>query len=237
MTIVLALDGVRKSFGGVRAVEDVSLELAQGEIHGLIGPNGAGKTTIVNIASGICTPDAGTVHLRGRDVTHVPPYARARLGLGRTYQHAKLFEEMSVLENVVVGLEGVRTGTHGVVSEALALLDGLGMREFAEIPAFELPHGKRKLLEVARAAERDCVALLLDEPASGLAPSEIAAMLDLVRARRHGRGVMVIEHNMDVIMNACDRVTVIDSGRWLATGTPEEIAGNTDVARAYLGLT
>lgn len=233
MTVVLGLHGVSKHFGGVQALSDVDLAVEPGEIRGLIGPNGAGKTTVVNVATGVYAPDAGTVRLAGEDVTRLPTHQRARRGLIRTYQAARLFDQLTVLANVRIMLESSRKP--GGRRECLRVLADIGLEDRATVRADDLPHGQRKILEVACAIHRSPKVLLLDEPAAGLGQSDIDAMLALLRELDQKVGVLVIEHNMELVMNLCHSITVINMGRPLAEGTPEQIAADDDVVAAYLG--
>jgi ABC-type branched-subunit amino acid transport system ATPase component len=233
----LRATAVSRSFEGVRALEGVTLELHRHEVVGLIGPNGAGKTTLVNVLSGFDAPSAGTVELGGRDVTRWSPARRGRAGLGRTFQHSRSFRGLSVRENVEVAALGVGAGVRGARARAVELLDVLGLRERAEAPAAALPHGDERKLGVARALATNPRFVLMDEPAAGLPEAEVPDFAAVVRGVRddHEAGVLLIDHNMALVMAVCDRVVVLDQGRTLAEGTPDEIRRNLDVAAAYLG--
>lgn len=233
----LVLTDVSKNFSGIKAVQDFSLEVHRGQLHGLIGPNGAGKTTVVNVAAGIYAPDEGQVYLSGRVVTRLPTYRRARLGLARTFQSARLFEQMTVRDNMRVGLETKKR--HDGASEANVerLLEAIGMMDVADTLCADLPHGRRKLVEVARAMQQSPEALLLDEPAAGLHEEEIEILVEFIQAHRREIAVLLIEHNMDVVMRVCDPITVMDAGRRLATGAPDEVTHEPAVIEAYLGVT
>ena len=233
MVAAFALHGVSKRFGGVQALTDVDLIVQPGEIRGLIGPNGAGKTTVVNIATGVYAPNGGTVELAGEDVTRLPTYRRSRRGLIRTYQAARLFDQLTVLANVRVLLES--SGAAAGKRDCLAVLEQTGLVAHASTPANDLPHGRRKILEVACAIHRNPKVLLLDEPAAGLGQSEIDMMLQLLRGQDEQVGVLIIEHNMELVMQLCDSITVINMGKPLAEGTPDEIASDQAVVSAYLG--
>ena len=231
MKAAFALLGVDKRFGGVHAVRDVSLTVERGRVHGLIGPNGAGKTTMVNIAAGLVRPDRGRVELAGRDITTMPVHHRARCGLARTFQTARLFDNLTVRQNLRVALEA--TGSQRGVEE---LLGRLRMGDVAEDEARDLPHGRRKLLEVARALARGPDVILLDEPAAGMDVLEAEILIDMVRSYGAGMGVMMIEHRMDVVRALCGELTVVDAGAVLAHGAPDEVLADQAVVQAYLGV-
>lgn len=233
MVAAFALHGVSKRFGGVQALTDVNLIVQPGEIRGLIGPNGAGKTTVVNIATGVYAPNGGTVELAGEDVTRLPTFRRSRRGLIRTYQAPRLFDQLTVLANVRVILES--SGAAAGNRDCLAVLEQTGLVAYASIPANDLPHGRRKILEVACAIHRNPKVLLLDEPAAGLGQSEIDMMLQLLRGQDEQVGVLIIEHNMELVMQLCDSITVLNMGKPLAEGTPDEISSDQAVVSAYLG--
>ncbi len=233
----LRATAVSRSYEGIRALQDVTLELHRHEVVGLIGPNGAGKTTLVNVMSGFDRPSAGTIELDGRDVTRWSPARRGRNGLARTFQHSRSFRQLSVRENVEVSALGVRTGPREARRRAASLLSLLGLSERAEAPAAALPHGDERKLGVARALASRPHYVLMDEPAAGLPESEVPDFVAVVRAVRDDfeAGVLLIDHNMALVMAVCDRIYVLDQGRTLAAGTPAEIRGNLDVAAAYLG--
>jgi branched-chain amino acid transport system ATP-binding protein len=215
----------------------VTLELRRGDIVGLIGPNGAGKSTLVNVLSGFDRPTAGTVELEGRDVTRWTPGRRGRKGLARTFQHSHSFRGLSVRENVEVAALAVGTRASAARRRAANLLKALNLEAQAERPAQALAHGDERRLGVARAIATDPRFVLLDEPAAGLPEAEVPDFANVLREVRdvHGAGVLLIDHNMALIMEVCDRIHVLDQGRTLAEGTPDEIRGNLDVAAAYLG--
>jgi branched-chain amino acid transport system ATP-binding protein len=230
---------VSRSFEGLHALENVTLELHRHEVVGLIGPNGAGKTTLVNIVSGFDFPTAGTVYIEGRDVTRWSPSRRGRAGLARTFQHSRSFRGLSVRENVEVAALGVRATSREARRRADRLLDLLGLRQRASAPAAALPHGDERKLGVARALASDPRFVLLDEPAAGLPEGEVPDFAAVVRSIRDDfkAGVLLIDHNMSLVMAVCDRIQVLDQGKTLAEGSPTEIRGNLDVAAAYLGDT
>jgi branched-chain amino acid transport system ATP-binding protein len=229
--------GVSRAFDGVQALRDVTLELHRHEVVGLIGPNGAGKSTLVNVLTGFDFPDEGAVELEGRDVTRWRPHKRGRAGLSRTFQHSRSFRGLSVRENVEVAALGVGASPREARRRADALLDSLQLRSYAHARADSLPHGDERRLGVARALATEPRFLLMDEPAAGLPEAEVPAFVEVVRSVRdeHDAGVLLIDHNMALIMDVCDRIQVLDQGRTLAEGSPSEIRGNIDVAAAYLG--
>jgi branched-chain amino acid transport system ATP-binding protein len=228
---------VSRSFEGVHALRDVTLELGRREVVGLIGPNGAGKSTLVNVLSGFDHPTSGSVELEGRDVTRWSPGRRGRQGLSRTFQHSHAFRSLSVRENVEVAALGVGAPAREARRRAAELLGTLGLTAHADALANTLAQGDERRLGVARALATRPRFLLLDEPAAGLPEAEIPELADAVRSVRdeHDAGVLLIDHNMALIMEICDRIYVLDQGRALADGTPQEIRGNLDVAAAYLG--
>jgi len=248
---MLEISGITQIFGGVTALEDVSFAIAKGDITGVIGPNGAGKTTLFNIITGIYTQTAGTVALQGKDVSGLPPERLARLGLVRTFQNIELFGQMTVLENVMVGLH--TKSTSGIAACALQMpwarreerriregalkwLEYTGISELAEVTAGNLPFGKGRLLEIARALAVEPDIILMDEPAAGLNSQETLGLAHLIqRIRDLGITVVLVEHDMELVMDICDRIVVLNLGRKLAEGTPREIQENPDVIAAYLG--
>jgi branched-chain amino acid transport system ATP-binding protein len=233
----LRATAVSRSFAGVDALRDVSLELRRHEVLGLIGPNGAGKTTLVNVLSGFDSPSAGTVELAGRDITSWSPHRRGRSGLARTFQHSRSFAELSVRENVEVAALGAGVRPGAARRRAARLLELLGLEAHREQPAGSLAHGDERKLGVARALATEPRFLLLDEPAAGLPEAEVPEFAAVVRSVRdeHEAGVLLIDHNMALVMDVCDRIQVLDQGRTLAEGPPAEIRSNLDVAAAYLG--
>jgi branched-chain amino acid transport system ATP-binding protein len=228
---------VSRSFTGVRALEDVSLELHRHEVVGLIGPNGAGKSTLVNILSGFDAPTTGNVELGGLDVTRWSPHRRGREGIARTFQHSRSFRDLTVRENVEVAALGVGAGPREARERAGKLLDILALDAHADAPAGTLAHGDERRLGVARALATEPRFVLLDEPAAGLPEAEVPEFAAVVRSVRdeHDAGVLLIDHNMALVMEVCDRIHVLDQGRTLAQGSPAEIRGNLDVTAAYLG--
>jgi branched-chain amino acid transport system ATP-binding protein len=228
---------VSRSFAGVHALREVTLELGRGEIVGLIGPNGAGKSTLVNVLSGFDRPSAGSVELEGRDITRWKPSRRGRAGLVRTFQHSHAFRALSVRENVEVAALGAGARRREAQKRTGELLELLRLDENADAPAAALAQGDERRLGVARALATNPRFVLLDEPAAGLPEVELEAFAEAVRTVRDDReaGVLLIDHNMALIMDICDRIHVLDQGRTLAEGTPGDIRANLDVAAAYLG--
>jgi branched-chain amino acid transport system ATP-binding protein len=230
---------VSRSFEGVHALDDVTLELRRHEVVGLIGPNGAGKSTLVNLMTGFDYPTAGAIELDGQEITGWSPHRRGRAGLARTFQHSKSFRDLSVRENVEVAALGVGAAPREARRRADELLGLLHLTPQAARPAGSLAHGDERRLGVARALAMEPSFVLMDEPAAGLPEAEVPEFAAVVRAVRdeHGAGVLLIDHNMALIMGVCDRIHVLDRGSTLAEGAPGEIRTNIDVAAAYLGET
>ena len=248
---ILETKNLTKDFGGLRALDNVTITVYEGELLGLVGPNGAGKTTFLNSIVGICRPTSGRVTLEGQDVTGLKPHQLAEKGLVKTFQLVTLFDESTVLENILVACNmKPRPGFWGSVfdtsnnkkksgqmlDEALGMLELVGVGDSKEEIAGTLPHGHRKLLQLAMALTVGPKVLLLDEPASGMNLDEITSMMNLVKeTQRKGVGIILIEHNMRVIRDYCDKVVVLDYGQKIAEGTPDEVSVNEEVIKAYLG--
>jgi len=232
----LRASSVSRSFAGVEALRDVSLEVGPGEVVGLIGPNGAGKSTLVNVLSGFDRPSRGRVLLEERDVTRWSAHRRGRHGLARTFQHSHAFRGLSVRENVEVSALGVGASLREAARRARELLEMLGLAEYADRPASDLAHGDERRLGVARALATEPRYVLMDEPAAGLSEAEVprfAAAVEAVRDR--GAGVLLVDHNIALVLQVCKRIHVLDQGATLAEGSPEEIRADLGVAAAYLG--
>jgi branched-chain amino acid transport system ATP-binding protein len=249
---LLEIDALSVRFGGVAAVTDVSLGVGAGEIHGIIGPNGAGKTSLINAITGMVVPQSGSIRLNGKEIAGIAPHVISSLGLGRTFQHVELFGDRSVFDNVLTGF--YRHQSYGLLAasirfgkaaaseqktrnQARDLLDAFGLSAFTETRAGLLPFGIQKRVDIARALAAEPKLLLLDEPVSGMSESEAEAAVTTMRklARDHGITLVVVEHNMRVLMNLAERVTVLNQGRLLASGTPAEMQANAAVIEAYLG--
>jgi branched-chain amino acid transport system ATP-binding protein len=242
---LLEVDGLTKRFGGVTAVDGVSLHVDEGEIFGLIGANGAGKTTLFNLITGFVPSSAGRVLLDGHDISRGSPVRRTRLGLARTFQAPQLFGEMSVRENLLSGTyasqlnpfsrRGFRSADN-VQARYRWAVQLLGLDRLEDTRAEDLPYGIARKLEIGRALMTNPRLLMLDEPAAGLLPSEAEALIGIIRAiRDQGHTVLLIEHNMRVVMDTCATIAVLEFGRLIATGTPAEISRNPEVMRVYLG--
>jgi branched-chain amino acid transport system ATP-binding protein len=233
----LRATGVSRAFEGIHALQGVDLELHRHEVVGLIGPNGAGKTTLVNVLTGFDFPTSGSVALGDELITGWSPHRRGRAGLARTFQHSRSFGSLSVRENVEVAALGSGAGSRVARERASSLLELLGLEPYARRPAATLAHGVERKLGVARALATAPRFVLMDEPAAGLPEAEVPDFAAVVRTVRsdYEAGVLLIDHNMALIMEICDRIHVLDQGRTLAEGTPREIRDNLDVTAAYLG--
>lgn len=235
MSILRAQD-LSKSFGGLLAVQELSFELGQGEILGLIGPNGAGKTTVFNCLTGFLPPDSGQVWLEGDMIAGLKPFELCRRGLVRTFQIARPFLNVSVLDNVMIGSMLRHRALEEAREKAQSIIEFVGLRNYLTVQAAGLPLPLRKRLELAKALATDPKVLLLDEVMAGLNPTEVAEMIGLIkRTNQRGVAVLLIEHVMQGVMALSDRVLVINYGRQIAAGTPQEVVKDQGVVEAYLG--
>ncbi len=231
--VILSARGLTRHFGGLRAVNEVDFDLTQGDIHALIGPNGAGKTTFVSLLSGRTPAQSGTITLGGQDITRLPAHARVRAGIAYTFQITSIYPRLTAFDNVALAVQ--RQSPKNLHSATMAALSRTGLAERAQQIAGALSYGHQRLLEIAMGLALNPRVLILDEPTQGLAPSEISGFKTLIRALPPATTVLLIEHNMEVVMDLADRITVLNFGRRLATGTPTEIRANPAVQAAYLG--
>jgi branched-chain amino acid transport system ATP-binding protein len=244
---LVAMTNIAKHYGGVIAIEDVSLEIRRGETLGLIGPNGSGKTTLVNVLSGFAPPTSGTLEIDGEEKRFLPAQkALHRYRFARTFQNIRLGRSMTAEENILVGMHGTFRPWSSIIpgggpaerrarKRATELLDLVGIGHLADRLAGQLSYGDQRRVEIARALATDPQLLMLDEPAAGMNPREATALIALLREIARQRTVLLIEHNMAVVMQMADRVAVLDAGRRIALGTPKEVAADPVVKEAYLG--
>jgi branched-chain amino acid transport system ATP-binding protein len=247
---ILSARRVSKSFGGLKALDCVDMDLEFGRIHGLIGPNGSGKTTMLNVLSGILPPTSGSILFRGIEIANAPSHRIATLGVARTFQNLRLFKELSVLENVLVGrhvhlgygLSSIFFQKHHTAERiarerAQELVDFVGLGHRASVRASDLPYGEQRLVEIARAVALEPKLLLLDEPLVGMNRTEVDRVVNLFfKIREGGCALLLVEHTMRVVMDICECITVLNFGRRIAEGTSSEIRTNSDVISAYLGV-
>lgn len=242
---VLSLSHLSRSFGALKANADISLDLRRGEIHAIIGPNGAGKSTLIAQIAGSLRPDSGTITFLGKDVTTLGPAARARAGLGRSFQISAILPEASVLQNIMLAALAAQGRTSNLFTSARTNAEAhetatreagrVGLARRHATRASDLAHGERRRLELAMALALDPRAFLLDEPLAGMGAEGSAAMTEILNQLRHRAPILLVEHDMQAVFALADRITVLENGRVLATGTPAEIRENTEVRRAYLG--
>lgn len=243
--IILKVENLAKSFGGVRATDDVCLEIKRNETHAIIGPNGAGKTTLIAQLSGGLKPDAGRIFFDGRDITHMPVHKRAMLGLARSFQITSLVMSMSVLDNVALSVQAGQghsfkfwkpaRSINSLRDKARSVLGQTQLSEQANVKVSELSHGERRQVEIAVALAGDPKLMLLDEPMAGMGAAESVRMVETLKNLNGEKTILLIEHDMDAVFNLADRISVLVYGRIIATGSPREIRSNQKVRHAYLG--
>lgn len=245
MSAVLEIQSLNKSFGGIKATDDLNLSVERGELHAIIGPNGAGKTTLISQLSGMQTPDSGAIRFQGRDITRLAAHRRARLGITRSYQITSLIMQMTVLDNIALAVQAgeghsfrfIRAARRvaSLRDRAMALLERVGLADKADFPTVALSHGEHRHMEIAIALASNAELMLLDEPMAGLGTEESAQMVDLLRGIKGQHSILLIEHDMDAVFALADRISVLVYGHIIATGTPDDIRGNEAVQHAYLG--
>ncbi len=253
MSALLSVTGVERTFGGVRAVDGVTFEVAAGEVHGLIGPNGAGKTTVINLVSGFLGPTAGAIALDGAAIHGLAPHRVATLGVARTFQNIRLFPDLTARDNVLVGqhlrrnpsllarlllLGSARAEEKAARDAAEALLERVGLSARVQEKARNLSYGEQRRVEIARALAAQPRLLLLDEPTAGMNATEVQSVAALIRrVATEGHSVLLVEHNVRLVMTVCDTITVLDFGKVISRGSPTEVAADPGVIAAYLGTT
>lgn len=248
---ILSIERVTKRFGGLIAVNEVSMEVRRGSIYALIGPNGSGKSTLLNVVNGLYRDDGGQILFDGKKINGLPPYEIARLGIGRTFQNIRLFPSMTVLENVMVGqhfrntagfmpallkLPKAREMEHSFREKAIQALEFLGLGDMLNFESTGLPYGQQRMLEIARALVMEPKLLLLDEPAAGLNPTETSTLMKRIRQiNEQGITILLVEHNMRFVMDISEAITVLDFGKVICQGTPDVVKNDHRVIEAYLG--
>jgi neutral amino acid transport system ATP-binding protein len=237
VTALLTTEGIKKAYGGVQALNGAEIAVAEGTIAGLIGPNGSGKTTLFNVITGYQRPDEGQVYFRGKAITNLGPDKVFAVGIGRTFQLTRIFQRLTVLENMLVAAQHSRRQRHTVRRRAMELLEFVGIHGHADLLAGSLSYGQRKLLELAYILVADPRVILLDEPAGGVNPTLINHIADRVRElNAQGKTFLIVEHNMEFVMGLCSTVTVLESGATVVSGPPEMIRTDKRVLDAYLGV-
>jgi branched-chain amino acid transport system ATP-binding protein len=247
MDVILQTFDLSKAFGGLVAVDSVTIQIARGSRHSIIGPNGAGKTTLFNLLTGKHKPTRGRVLFKGQDITRLPVHRRAHIGIGRSFQITNIFPNLTVLENVRLAIQSLSGGSFRFwqripadgddTRRAFEILDLVGLREVARLSANVLPHGGKRKLELAILLAADPELLLLDEPTAGMASEQVPELMTIIAdiARRGDKTIVMVEHNMNVVMGISDRITVMNAGKVLTEGTPAQIAADKTVQKVYLG--
>lgn len=244
---ILEAHNLRKSFGGLVAVDDVSIQIAKGSMHAIIGPNGAGKTTLFNLLSGMMAPDSGKIFYKGENITHVAPQRRAHMGIGRSFQITSIFPNLSVLENIRLGAQAMGKDNFRIfklaeqypvyTEKAMEVITLVGLLGRENVLARNLAHGEKRKLELGIMLSTEPELLLFDEPTAGMSSEQVPELIEIINKVVHFRTstAILVEHRMDMVMSVSHRITVMAQGRLLAEGTPQEIARNTQVQAAYLG--
>lgn len=249
MPTILEIKKLSKSFGGVHAVDHASFAIEENSITGLIGPNGAGKTTMFDLISGLLAPDSGEIHFRHENITRLPPWKRARIGIGRTFQAIRLFPELTTIDNVLASLprspdsffdifRPLREKKKALHKQAVEYLETVNLHDKASDSASALSYGQQKLLEIIRAVATGASLLLLDEPAAGVNRTMLQHIVELIKIlKSQGKTIIIVEHDMSFVMSLCEKIIVMDRGKEIAEGKPHEIQCNPRVLEAYLGTT